>query len=62
MISRRCCVLVAFVAWAAVTGAETAKVNSVLDMTEFVRDWQISKQFTIDVANAMPAELLQFQA
>ena len=42
---------------AVVSGAaQTAKLNSVLDMTEFVHDWQISKQFTLDVANAMPAE------
>ena len=59
--SRRCCVLVAFVVWAAFAGAQTAKVNSVLDMTEFVHDWQISKGFTIDVANAMPAELYDFK-
>ncbi len=40
---------------------QTAKVNSVLDMSEFLQDWQISKQFTIDVANAMPAELYDFK-
>lgn len=36
--------------------AQTAKVNSILDVPEFVHDWQISKQFTLDVANAMAAE------
>jgi hypothetical protein len=41
--------------------AETAKVNSVLDMSELVQDRQISKQFTLDVANAMPAELYDFK-
>ena len=41
--------------------AQTAKVNSVLDMTEFVQDWKISKQFTLDVANAMPAEFYSFK-
>jgi uncharacterized damage-inducible protein DinB len=41
--------------------AQTAKVDSVLDMTEFVHDWQISKQFTLDVANAMPADLYGFR-
>jgi uncharacterized damage-inducible protein DinB len=41
--------------------AQTAKVNSVLDMTEFVQDWKISKQFTLDVANAMPAEFYIFR-
>jgi uncharacterized damage-inducible protein DinB len=61
MIFRRCCVLVVFLAWAALAGAQSGQVNSVLDMTEFVRDWQISKQFTIDVANAMPAELYNFK-
>lgn len=39
----------------------TAQTNSVLDMREFIRDWQISKQFTIDVANAMPAEFYSFK-
>jgi uncharacterized damage-inducible protein DinB len=61
MVSRRCRVLFAFVIWTAVARAQTAKLNSVLDMTEFVRDWQISKQFTIDVANAMPAEFYSFK-
>jgi hypothetical protein len=41
--------------------AQTEKVNSVLDMTEFVQDWKISKQFTLDVANAMPAEFYSFK-
>jgi uncharacterized damage-inducible protein DinB len=41
--------------------AQTAKVDSVLDMTEFVHDWQISKQFTLDVANAMPADFYGFR-
>src|SRR5215475_12112411 len=41
--------------------AQTPKVESVLDMQEFVHDWTISKQFTIDVANAMPAELYSFK-
>jgi uncharacterized damage-inducible protein DinB len=41
--------------------AQTAKVNSVLDLPEFLHDWQISKQFTLDVANAMPAEFYSFK-
>jgi uncharacterized damage-inducible protein DinB len=41
--------------------AQSLKVNSVLDMTEFVRDWQISKQFTLDVAQAMPADLYGYK-
>src|ERR1700676_401898 len=61
MISRRCCVLVAFVGWTAAACAQTAKVNFVLDMPEFVRDWQISEQFTLDVANAMPADFYDFK-
>lgn len=40
---------------------QNAKVNTVLDMPEFVHDWQISKQFTIDVADAMPAEFYSFK-
>jgi uncharacterized damage-inducible protein DinB len=61
IISRRCCVLLAVLTLAGGAAAQTAKVNSVLDMTEFVRDWQISKQFTLDVANAMPADLYTFK-
>jgi uncharacterized damage-inducible protein DinB len=41
--------------------AQTPKVNSVLDIAEFVQDWKISKQFTLDVANAMPAEFYAFK-
>jgi len=41
--------------------AQTQKVESVLDMQEFIHDWTISKQFTIDVANAMPAEFYSFK-
>jgi uncharacterized damage-inducible protein DinB len=38
------------------TNAQSGKPNSLLDMEEFVHDWEISKQFTLDVAKAMPAE------
>jgi uncharacterized damage-inducible protein DinB len=41
--------------------AQSAKLSSVLDMQEFVADWKISKQFTLDVANAMPAEFYDFK-
>lgn len=41
--------------------AQTASVRSIVDMPEFVEDWKISKQFTLDVANAMPAELYSFK-
>jgi uncharacterized damage-inducible protein DinB len=40
---------------------QNSKVNKLLDMPEFVHDWQISKQFTIDVADAMPAEFYGFK-
>jgi len=40
---------------------QSSNVNTLLDMTEFVHDWQISKQFTIDVADAMPAEFYGFK-
>lgn len=41
--------------------AQDTKPNSVLDMPEFVHDWEISRQFTLDVANAMPADLYSFK-
>lgn len=59
--SRRSCVLLVVLGLAAAASAHAATVNSVLDMTEFTHDWQISKQFTIDVASAMPAELYSFK-
>ena len=62
IIFRRTRVLLAFVMLcAAVASAQISPVASVLDMPEFVRDWQISKQFTLDVANAMPADLYSFR-
>ena len=61
IIRRRCEVLLAVLTLASAAVAQSAKVNSVLDMAEFVRDWQISKQFTIDVANAMPADQYGFR-
>ena len=44
-----------------VSASQTSKVNSVLDMPEFIHDWQISKQFTLEVAHAMPAEHYGFK-
>jgi uncharacterized damage-inducible protein DinB len=41
--------------------AQTTSVDSVLQMQEFVQDWKISKQFTLDVANSMPAESYSFK-
>ena len=57
----RLSLLVASLSLAAAAVAQESKISSVLDMSEFVRDWQISKQFTIDVANAMPADLYSFK-
>jgi uncharacterized damage-inducible protein DinB len=41
--------------------AQGAKLTSVMDMPEFIADWKISKQFTLDVANVMPAEFYDFK-
>lgn len=41
--------------------AQTTKVDSVLDVQEFIKDWTISKQFTREVANSMPAEFYSFK-
>jgi uncharacterized damage-inducible protein DinB len=58
----RMCVLFACVGLVvAAAPAQDSKPSSVVDMTEFVHDWQISKQFTIDVAQAMPADLYGFK-
>ena len=54
--ARSCFLLVVFGVVVVSAAAQTAKVNSVLDTAEFVHDWQISKQFTLEVADAMPAE------
>lgn len=45
----------------ATSAAQIAKVNSILDMQDFVQDWKISRQFTLDVANAMPAGFYNFK-
>jgi uncharacterized damage-inducible protein DinB len=59
---RRCYVWFAILTLATAGAvAQNSKVNSVIDMPEFIRDWQISKQFTLDVANAMPADLYRFK-
>jgi uncharacterized damage-inducible protein DinB len=41
--------------------AQTGKLDSVLTVNEFVQDWKISKQFTIAVADIMPAEFYNFK-
>ena len=43
------------------TSAQMTKVDSVLQMKEFIKDWEVSKQFTLDVANSMPAESYSFK-
>jgi uncharacterized damage-inducible protein DinB len=48
--------LLGSVAW-----ADAPPLNSLLDMQELVQDWKISRQFTLDVANAMPAEFYSFK-
>jgi uncharacterized damage-inducible protein DinB len=61
---RRFCLPAALLSLGVMTftiAAAAQAVRSVLDMSEFVHDWQISKQFTIDVANAMPADLYSFK-
>jgi uncharacterized damage-inducible protein DinB len=60
-IVRRFCVVIAVLGLAASATAQADRLNSVLDMAEFVHDWQISKQFTMDVANTMPAEYYNFK-
>ena len=45
----------------AIATAETPTVPSLLQTQEFVQDWKNSKQFTIDVANAMPADFYNFK-
>ena len=60
-ISARRILVLWVVSLAIAASAQIPKVNSVLDMSEFVHDRQISKQFTIDVANAMPADLYGFK-
>jgi uncharacterized damage-inducible protein DinB len=65
MIAHSSCLLVSCLIVAVLSlplaSVETAKVDSVLDVPEFVHDWHISKQFTIDVAKAMPADLYDFK-
>jgi uncharacterized damage-inducible protein DinB len=41
--------------------AQVTSVDSLLQMKEFIKDWEISKQFTLDVANSMPAESYSFK-
>jgi uncharacterized damage-inducible protein DinB len=60
-MARFTCFSIAVLLFASCTPAQQPKLVSVLDMQEFIHDWQISRQFTLDVANAMPAELYNFK-
>lgn len=60
-ISARFCFLLGALSLTAAAAAQVASSKSVLDMSEFVHDWQISKEFTIDVAKAMPADFYSFK-
>ncbi len=42
-------------------GTLAAQTSCLLNLDEFVKDWSQSKQFTLDVANAMPAEFYNFK-
>jgi uncharacterized damage-inducible protein DinB len=43
------------------TAILSAQANCVLSNDEFIKDWSQTKQFTLDVANAMPAEFYSFK-
>jgi uncharacterized damage-inducible protein DinB len=60
---RAVAVLVLFASAASAQSGTVAppKTASLLDMQEFVQDWKISKQFTLDVADAMAADLYGFK-
>jgi hypothetical protein len=57
---RHFCVLAAVLTLPDAAGAQTAKMNSVLDMADYSRLADL-QAVTIDVANAMPAELYDFK-
>lgn len=42
-------------------GQSTPAAHVILDTSEFIHDWQISKDFTVAVADAMPAESYSFK-
>jgi uncharacterized damage-inducible protein DinB len=60
---RSLAVLVFFISFAdaQTSPARPTKPGSFLSTQEFLRDWRISRQFTLDVANAMPADLYDFK-
>jgi len=55
-----CVALLLLVAGSSLRG-QAPKLTSVLEMSEFAEDWKISRQFTLDVANAMPADSYSFK-
>ncbi len=57
----RCCRLFVSCGAAQTITQTLAKHRSVMDMQELVQDWKISRQFTLEVADAMPAELYSFK-
>jgi uncharacterized damage-inducible protein DinB len=63
MSNGRRCALAATIVLLALSSptAQSAKFDSLLTLNEFVEDWKISKQFTLDVANAMPADSYNFK-
>ena len=61
MRSRVLCLVGALFVFAVCARAQSGKPNSLLEMQEFVHDWETSKQFTLDVAKAMPAEFYDFK-
>ena len=61
MGARFFCFIGALLALTACANAQSGKPASLLEMQEFVHDWEISKQFTLDVAKAMPAEFYDFK-
>lgn len=60
-ILRFLCTVSAVLVFICSSETQTPKLTSVLDLSEFIQDWKISKQFTLDVANAMPAEFYSFK-
>jgi uncharacterized damage-inducible protein DinB len=60
-ILRVFCIVIALLALINCSQAQSPKLTSVVEMSEFVKDWNISKQFTLDVADAMPAEFYNFK-
>lgn len=54
-------IIVASVLISCAAAQTQSPVSSLMDMSEFVQDWKQSKQFTLNVAAAMPAEFYSFK-